>query len=243
MKIYCLQSCALEVLPSSLLREKMMKTMNYDSYFYSGSNNLQRNLPSSEIQKKTMSSIVSKAPLNNRAGSASREREERRVPSSNTMYSNMSKIPSSPRLNEREGNYSQGGSYQYKNFDPFNMNGKHFPPSRLVKQSGRSVNSNDSGSEIEGYNRLQHLSPHVQLKPINKTESFDKQINQYNQQDVRINDESRHQPQQPSQLQPQQQTPPQIVVNRNYLTKMKRKHKNKITANVSGTKFDLGETF
>ena len=222
--------------------------MNYDSYFYSGSNNLQRNLPSSEIQKKTMSSIVSKAPLNNRAGSASREREERRVPSSNTMYSNnMSKIPASPRLNDREQNYSQaGGSYQYKNFDPFNINGKHFPPSRLVKQSGRSQNSNDSGSELEGYNRLQHLSPHVQLKPINKTESFDKQINQYNnQQDgIRINDEQQKQQQQPPihQLIPQP-TPPQIVINRSFLTKMKRKHKNKITANVSGTKFDLGKLF
>ena len=210
----------------------MMKTMNYDSSFYSTPNSL-RNLPGSEI-KKTLTSITSKAPLVNRQLNSSQNRYDHEKHAS-------SKIPS-PRP-PSDMNLSYINSFGNKNFDSFNTaNGKNFPPSKVVKQVNKGFNNsneaNSGGSDAESFNvRSQHLSPHVQLKPLYKSESADKLTHVPHGQHV-ADPKTGGQVEGTVQVTTSRRVPTKI--NRNFLLKMKKKHNYKITANLSGTKFDLG---
>ena len=210
----------------------MMKTMNYDSSFYSTPNSL-RNLPGSEI-KKTLTSITSKAPLVNRQLNSSQNRYDHEKAVS-------SKIPSPRPPSDMNFSYN---SFGHKNFDSFNTtNGKNFPPSKIVKQVNKGFSSNETaansgGSDAESFNvRSQHLSPHVQLKPLYKSESADKSTHVPHGQHV-ADSKTSSQVEGTVQATTSRRVPAKI--NRNFLLKMKKRHNNKITANLSGTKFDLG---
>ena len=133
----------------------MMKSLNYDSSLYAAQNSMQRGLSNnnvnSEMPKKTMSNMVHKAPLNNRLASPSQDRRAIRSPSTNAIYSNSTRMHTSPRPIERENNMTSQNGGAYKNFDTFNTNSRQFPSSKPLKQGRSAQNSNDSGSEIEGY--------------------------------------------------------------------------------------------
>jgi hypothetical protein len=210
----------------------MMKAINYDSSLYGVSSNLQRNLVGTEAPKKTLSSLATKAPIYNRMSSDSLNRPDdlsRRIPTSNRL---------SPRPLERDSNvHSQIGSYGYRNFDTFNMNlpssrANSFPASKTVKQAPEKYDSEDETEP--GYTRLHQLAPHVQVKPINKIETPERMY-----QEEKYKEELKQQHQNHQQTGPPISIPATAPINKNYLLRMKRKHRNKITANLSGTKFDL----
>jgi len=198
-----------------------MKAMNYDASLYGTSNNLQRNLVGTEPQKKTLTSLATKAPIYNRMSTDALSRQ----PTNNRL---------SPRPTERESQmYSQIGSYGYRNFDTFNMNlpssrTNSFPASKTVKQAPERYDSEDETEP--GYTRLQQLAPHVQIKPINKIETPERMY-----QEEKYKEDLKNQQPPPQSVVVQQTTP----INKNYLLRMKRKHRFKVTANLSGTKFDL----
>lgn len=209
----------------------MLKTLNYDSSPYTPSTSLQRSLPSSEAaQKKTMTSLVSKAPLNNRLASPTSINEPRRMSSSSNLYGTSNRSPRPMNTESRDNtnashNIHYAGS-AYRNFDTFNtVSYNKFPASKT--KHGKNSNSNDSGSEADttGYSRVNG----VQLKPLSKNEqpTGEKLYN--------IPPEQRK----VDEIKPVQPLP--APVNKSYLIRMKRKHRNKITANVAGTKFDLSK--
>lgn len=206
----------------------MLKTLNYDSSLYTPTTSLQRSLPSSEAaQKKTMTSLASKAPLNNRLASPSSINEPRRMSSSSNLYANRSPRPTNTE--SRDTNVSHNTHYAgsaYRNFDTFNtVSSNKFPASK--PRHGKNSNSNDNDSDADtGYSRVNG----VQLKPLNKNEHQGEKL--YNVP-----------PEQRKVEEVKPVLPPPAPVNKSYLIRMKRKHKNKITANVSGSKFDLSKIY
>jgi hypothetical protein len=170
-----------------------------------------------------MTSLVSKAPLNNRTSSPSPFNERQISSGLSNIYGTDSRSPR-PTNNERETNASHNPHWNgtYRNFDTFNtVSSSKFPVSKI--KHGKSSNSNDSGSEIDGYTRVNG----VQLKPMTKIDQSNGEKNYNIPPEQRKVDEIKS-------IQPSP-----APINRSYLIRMKRKHKNKISANVSGTKFDL----
>jgi hypothetical protein len=227
-----------------------MKTMNYDSSFYSTLQN--RNLPAGHEVKKTLSSIVANKPLNNRQTGMSHNNRfdsEKRAPT-NISYVSSSKLDSSPRppsdlnnsFNTNSNNHmnrmhfdtfsTANNYYNNKIFSSSNPINKPMPPSSFNTNNNNNDSSGSDNENLHSNKVLNHLTPpHIQLKPLSRSDTITQRApatvieTKQNANNDETNQINRRLP---------------AKINKAYLQKMKRKHKFKITANMSGTKFDLG---